>query len=62
MFSDAYHGKPLVVGNNISLTLGTTDLDVMKNVFHRLAEGGTVIMELQETSWSKCYGMLTDKF
>jgi len=62
MFSDAYPGKPFVAGNNISLTLGTTDLDVVKHAFSRLAEGGTITMELQETSWSKYYGMLTDKF
>lgn len=62
MFSDAYPGKPFVAGNNISLSLVTTDLNAMKNTFSRLAEGGTVVMELQETPWSKCYGMLTDKF
>ena len=34
----------------------------MKSLFHKLKEGGTVGMELQETFWSKCYGSLTDKF
>jgi PhnB protein len=27
-----------------------------------MKEGGKVIMELQETFWSKCYSAVTDKY
>lgn len=62
MFSDAFPGMPLVVGNNISLAVVTTDMDRIHSYFNQLKAGGTVGMELQETFWSKCYGSLTDRY
>ncbi|MHA6533437.1 VOC family protein [Paenibacillus sp. BAC0078] len=62
MFSDVFPGMPFVEGNNVNLTLSNTDVEKLKGWFHKLAEGGTVMMELQETFWSKCYGSLKDKF
>ena len=61
MFSDVFPGMPFTVGNNISLTLVSKDVEEIKTIFNKLKVGGTVSMELQETFWSKCYGMLTDK-
>lgn len=62
MFSDTFPGMPFVQGNNISLSLVSKDLDMLKSAYHKLKEGGTVVMELQETFWSKCYGSLRDRF
>jgi PhnB protein len=62
MFSDVFPGMPFTQGNNITLAIGSTDVDQLKDVFHKLKEGGKVTMELQETFWSKCYGQLVDKF
>lgn len=62
MFSDTFPGNPYNVGNNISLTIVSPDADILKTYFNNLKEGGTVSMEIQETFWTKCYGMLTDKF
>jgi PhnB protein len=62
MFSDVFPGMPFTVGNNISLSVVTNDKDEIQSVFDKLKDGGTVIMELQETFWSKYYGSLTDKF
>lgn len=62
MFSDTFPGNPFTVGNNISLTAMSSDIDELKAFFNNMKEGGTVTMELQETFWTKCYGMLTDKF
>ncbi|WP_274365303.1 VOC family protein [Paenibacillus thermotolerans] len=62
MFSDTFPGMPFTVGNNVNLTLNSTNLDEVKSAFDQLKEGGKVNMELQETFWSKCYGSLTDKF
>lgn len=62
MFSDVFPGMPFVQGNNISLSIISKDIDEVQAIFHKLKEGGTIHMELQETFWSKCYGNLTDKF
>lgn len=62
MFSDVFPGMPFVVGNNISLSVVSDNLDEIQSAFNKLKDGGTVGMELQETFWSKSYGSLTDKF
>jgi Uncharacterized protein conserved in bacteria len=62
MFSDVPPGRPLVIGNNISLVILGNDSDELKSLFNKLKDGGKVIMELQETFWSKLYGYLTDKY
>ncbi|WP_282935540.1 VOC family protein [Paenibacillus sp. RC67] len=62
MFSDVFPGMPFVAGTNISLSIVNKDIEKIKSFFHKLKEGGTVGMELQETFWSKCYGSLKDKF
>ncbi|TVY11716.1 VOC family protein [Paenibacillus cremeus] len=62
MFSDVFAGMPFTVGNNISLAYVNDDGAALHSAFNQLKDGGTVQMELQETFWSKNYGMLTDKF
>ena len=62
MFSDVFPGMPFIEGNNVSLAIVNKDIERIKSLFHKLKEGGTVGMELQETFWSKCYGSVTDKF
>lgn len=62
MFSDVFPGTPYVVGTNISVAFVDSDIDFMKAAFEKLKDGGNVELELQETFFSKCYGILTDKF
>ncbi len=62
MFSDIFPGTPFVEGNNISLTIGSKDEEEIKRFFNVMKDGGKVLMELQQTFWSKCYGCVTDKF
>ena len=62
MFSDGWPGQPLTVGDNVSLTVISDDADEITAQFNALKDGGTVGMELQETFWSKWYGMVTDKY
>ncbi|AXN41430.1 VOC family protein [Peribacillus butanolivorans] len=62
MFSDVFPGMPFVEGNNISLAVVNKNMDEIKSFFNKLKEGGTVVMDLQETFWSKLYGQVTDKF
>ena len=62
MFSDVFPGSPFIAGNNISLVIGSKNMDEIKSLFNKLKDGGSVEMDLQETFWSKCYGSLTDKY
>lgn len=62
MFSDTPPDMPFVAGNNITLVIVSKNIDEIKSIFDKLKEGGSVVMDLQETFWSKYYGFLTDKF
>lgn len=64
MFSDVPPGMgmPFQKGNNVSLTITLDDTEEARRIFGQLAEGGSVTMGLQETSWSPMYGNLTDRY
>lgn len=62
MFSDIAKGVTLTVGNNITLIFNSEDEEEIKKIFSRLKEDGTVVMDLQKTFWSNCYGQVIDKF
>lgn len=62
MFSDSPADNPLIIGNNITLVINSTDMDGIKSMFNKLKVDGTIVMDIQETFWSKCYGFLIDKF
>ncbi|MGN7478636.1 VOC family protein [Solibacillus silvestris] len=63
MFSDTFPGSPLVtVGDNVTISYVSKDEQEIRSIFEGLKDGGKVIMDLQETFWSKCYGQVTDKF
>ncbi|WP_313119439.1 VOC family protein [Proteiniclasticum ruminis] len=62
MFSDAFPGSPVTVGENVSIMVTSKDMEELKAQFHKIKEGGRVEMDLQETFWSKCYGATIDQF
>jgi PhnB protein len=62
MFSDTFPNMPLTFGDNISLVLNLSNQDEVATYYNRLKDGGNVQMELQETFWSKSYGIVKDKF
>jgi PhnB protein len=62
MFSDTFPGMPFVEGNNVTLAIVNKDIEQIKSIYEDLKEDGNVVMELQETFWSKLYGQVTDKF
>ena len=62
MLMDSYPPIDLQVGNNMSLTVICKDKDTATGYFNRMAERGTVDMELQETFWSPWYGSVIDDF
>ena len=51
-----------VMGTNFKLSLDCENAEEQDAVFAKLANGGRVEMELQDTFWGARFGMLTDKF
>lgn len=62
MLSDVTDDWPLKIGNNISLLLTLEDQTLIDQIFTKLAEGGDVVMPLQQTFWSKRHGFVIDRF
>ncbi|RHB50430.1 VOC family protein [Exiguobacterium sp. AM39-5BH] len=62
MFSDAMPDGPVTFGQNITLAVVTDDLEAIRREFEALSDEGHVLMPLQETFWSKAYGMVEDRF
>jgi len=45
-----------------SVTIGLSDTVEAERIYKALAEGGSIVMELQETFWASRFGMLVDRF
>ncbi|MCL1949789.1 MAG: VOC family protein [Turicibacter sp.] len=71
------HSELLIYGNKImlvdvdfdntnfagfSLAINLTDENELKRAFGALSEGAEILVPLGVTDWSKCYGLLKDKF
>lgn len=62
MASDNMSPEPLNAGNNFSLAVGSDDIPAAEKMFAAIAEGGKVLMPMQETYWAERFGMATDKY
>jgi PhnB protein len=62
MISDSFKEQPVAPGGNIQLSVEVEQVEKMNEVFAKMAAGGTVNMELQDTFWGARFGMLKDKF
>ncbi|QPC47867.1 VOC family protein [Mangrovibacillus cuniculi] len=64
MASDTHpeFSPPHKVGNNVSLSINGSDLELLTEYFQKLAEGGEVTMPLEKQFWGDTFGSLTDKF
>lgn len=54
--------NPTIVGNNVTLALGTDDAESAERTFADMSDGAKIIMPIQETFWAERFGMLSDKF
>ncbi|AYC30541.1 VOC family protein [Paenisporosarcina cavernae] len=61
-FSDSMPHSPVSHGDGMTLAVVGDDAELMKTQFDALAKSGKIIMPLQETFWSKAYGMVEDRF
>jgi PhnB protein len=62
MGSDTPAGMDRTVGTNISVSLSGDDGDDLRGYFAKLAEGGTVRMQLEKQVWGDEFGMCVDPF
>jgi len=61
-FSDGAPHKKITPGDNVHLSLTFENETKMRLTWSKLAEGGSVHMDLQDTFWGAVYGQLEDKF
>lgn len=62
MISDTFKGNVVQTDGNIQLSIELSEEGQIDGLFKKMAEGGTVTMELQDTFWGARFGMLKDKF
>ena len=62
MISDSFKDKPVSTDGNVQLSVEVESIERINEVFPKMAEGGTVTMELQDMFWGARFGMLKDKF
>jgi len=55
-------GAPLVVGNNLQVSLSGDDAAALRGYWAALSQGGQVVMPLERQMWGDDYGMIADKF
>lgn len=62
MASDAMPGQPVMKGNNMALSIASTNREEAVKFFQNLSKGGNVIMPFEKTFWGAEFGMCTDRF
>jgi PhnB protein len=53
---------PVVFGSNFSLVAMTESKEESDRIFAKLADGGKVLMQLDNTFWGAYYGIVADRF
>jgi PhnB protein len=49
-------------GNNVSISINTTNRDEADSIFNALSKNGKVSMPMEVTFWNAYFGMFTDQF
>ncbi|MFC9918200.1 VOC family protein [Agromyces binzhouensis] len=64
MGADTPNEMPYAAGTNfaVSLSGGPDDEATLRGYWEGLAEGGTVVLPLEQSPWGDAFGMLTDRF
>ena len=62
MAADSFPGHPYAGQQGVSLTLTYETVEEANRVFGVLSEGGKALMPMNETFWSKTFGMCQDRF
>jgi PhnB protein len=62
MAADTPSSMEFSSGSRISMSLSGDDEGELRGYFERLADGGTVVMPLEQAPWGDTFGMVTDRF
>jgi PhnB protein len=62
MGSDTMPGMPYNPGTTMTVSLSGDDSGPLHDYWTKLAEGGTVTVELEKQMWGDEFGQLTDRF
>lgn len=62
MASDSFPGSEVETGSNISLALEFESEEEIQNLYDKFTQGGTVLMELQDTFWGAKFGKVKDPY
>lgn len=62
MASDSFPGHEITEGNSISLVLEAESEEEIQNLYDKLSQNGSVLMELQDTFWGAKYAKVKDRF
>ncbi len=58
----AAFGAPRQTGGNFAFTINPDSRDEARRIFHALAEGGSVLIPIDDTFWGGYFGYLKDRF
>jgi PhnB protein len=62
MACDAFPGSPVQDGNGVELSMSFDEEEKAREIFNKLAEGGSVKMPFEQQFWGAWLGQLTDSF
>lgn len=62
MFADTAPNNTYVCGNNVTIAYSSQSIDEVNEIFKALSNDGEIVMDIQETFFSKCFGIVKDKF
>lgn len=62
MAADTPPGMVHQPGSMIRMSLGGDNASELKGTFEKLAQGGTILVPLEQAPWGDTFGMLTDRF
>lgn len=62
MFADVSPKSAYICGNNVTIAYSSKSDVEVRETFNALKVGGEAIMDIQETFFSKCFGIVKDKF
>lgn len=60
--ADVPGDRPLIVGDNVTISLSGTEDAELRGYFEALAKDGAVTMPLDKQVWGDVFGMVTDQF
>lgn len=62
MVADIFPGQPYEIGDQVHICITATQQNEIEEMFNKFSEKGQVMLPLQETEFSPCFGIVKDRF